>query len=144
MAAPLRCGLGCRSRTDGRIRRSWFYWIISWICLTYTWDITDWVISSRYPRQMTSTKFRYQSRYRLGVVYTCNIRRRYLEDITQVGISQVYDNYIPCITCHLPCIILYMSGCLQKKYKSTELNMHIYTIQYEKLQSGICMTYTTM
>jgi hypothetical protein len=61
-----------------------------------------------------------------------------------VGISQVYDNYIPCITCHLPCIILYMSGCLQKKCKSTELNMHIYTIQYEKLQSGICMTYTTI
>jgi hypothetical protein len=27
MAAPLRCGLGCRSRTDGRIHRSWFFWI---------------------------------------------------------------------------------------------------------------------
>ena len=51
------------------------YWIITWICLTYTRDIPNWFISSRYPLQMTSTKFRYQSRYRLGVVYTCNIRR---------------------------------------------------------------------
>jgi hypothetical protein len=25
MAAPLRCGLGCRSRTDGRIHRSWIF-----------------------------------------------------------------------------------------------------------------------
>ncbi len=25
MAEPLRCGLGCRSRTDGRIHRSWFF-----------------------------------------------------------------------------------------------------------------------
>jgi hypothetical protein len=27
MAAPLRCGLGCRSRTDGRIHRSWILFL---------------------------------------------------------------------------------------------------------------------
>ena len=43
--------------------------------MVYTRDIPYWFISSesRYPLQMTSTKFRYQSRYCLGVVYTCNI-----------------------------------------------------------------------
>ena len=29
MAAPLRCGLGCRSRTDGRIHRSWIFKTLS-------------------------------------------------------------------------------------------------------------------
>ena len=43
--------------------------------LVYPRDITTCGIFSRYSLQMTSTKFRYQSRYRLGVVYTCNILR---------------------------------------------------------------------
>ena len=70
--------------------------------LVYNRDITNWVISSRYPRQMTSMKFRYQSRYRLGVVYTCNILQNfveviyqgYLEDMNQLFISQVYVRHI--------------------------------------------------
>ena len=78
--------------------------------LVYPRDIPTCVISSRYPIQMTSTKFRYQSRYRLGVVYTCNIRnfvevicRGCLEDITQLFISLVYTNnllrYVWYMTC---------------------------------------------
>ena len=42
--------------------------------MAYTWDMITCAISSRYLRQMTSTKFRYQSRYRICVVYTYNIR----------------------------------------------------------------------
>ena len=70
--------------------------------LVYTRDMNNWFISLRYPRQMTSTKFRYQSRYRLGVVYTCNILQNfveviyqgYLEDMNQLFISQVYVRHI--------------------------------------------------
>ena len=73
--------------------------------MVYTWDIWNWVTSLRCPRQMTSTKFWYQSRYRLGMVYTCNIHTGiYLYGI-YLQMSQVYTNnllrYIWYMTCHV-------------------------------------------
>ena len=39
----------------------YIYYIISWICVTYTWHMNNWFISQGYPWQMTSTKYWYHS-----------------------------------------------------------------------------------